>query len=163
MKPWINRKHGTIQCMNCTIVIQYAIALFASHKILNENGSERLSNVLQIISIWLPSLKSITQSLWLYTKGQTLCRKYSYNGTTFSKGFGPLVGFPLSDRCLLSLEQVPIHFLPTGALVPADCQVCNENSVAWEDMSFSRRWWKVTSTPFPGRMSYFPATFSAAH
>lgn len=74
-----------------------------------------------------------------------------------------LFGFSLSDRCLLSLEQVPIHIVPTGALVPEDCQVGNENSVAWEDMSFFGRWWKVTSTPFPGWMSYFPATFPTAH
>ena len=36
--------------------------------------------------------------------------------------------FSLSDKCLLSLEQVPI--LSPGALVPEDCQVGNENSVA---------------------------------
>jgi hypothetical protein len=41
-----------------------------------------------------------------------------------------LFGFSLvSDKSLLSLEQVPIHILPTGALAQEDCQVDNENSV----------------------------------
>lgn len=130
----------------------------------NESGYR--INVSKMISIWLLLLKLVPQSLWLYNyalKGQILCRKFGFKAQSSLRDSDHSFGFSLSDRCLLSLEQVPIHIFPTGALVPEDCQVGNENSTAWEDMSFSPRMMKSHFHPFPRAdvlfsCHFFPST-----